>query len=705
MKQLGALLAVTLMASTAFAQTALDEEATRAARKRAEQELLEPEPPPPIIDEAFDKPVPQLPKANADKGKKKQPEPAPAAARAAEPAEVERDKKPTALVVTKIDDGDLTALWEAFRVANLGSDVSAEQKARSALLRIRSALGSPDMEHWSMGLIRAAKGHADKGDVGGAVEIAESAVQMAPHLAPAWSGLAEIYFQTDPTSVARSGHSLAMALKWSVLDRRYQRALVANIASVLGMAWAILSIVYFLVMLLRRGRYFLYDFHFLFPRAIARWQSALLAYIVLVAPVVFRAGLVPWLLVLFLALTLYLSLAERVVGAVLIAGVTALPLISEWVTHRTAFSQTPAEPLSLLEQAEPGSERIAKQFLTLVQENKATFEQTFALGTFELRRGNLESAVTHLKAALALRSEDPSARHNLGVALLLQGDLENPRALFTAVLHSNPNSAATHWNMARLLQRRYETYGEQAAGDVDRARESFLKAQALDPDLPTSTEVPKEGGAANSLLRLVNLPAETLFAFAKSNEAPKRVRAQLSLMLLGDVSEPFAYLYPVFVSAALVAFGSLSRRLAAARPCSRCASAVSIRGAPELSVGSQLCSQCVNVFTKRNAVLASAKVRKQLEIARYEAARDRTTSLLGVVFSGVGHLFAGSPVRGTAFAFCFLVAAVGFFFRNGSLRANFDVLPLPIRMAPLVLLFLVAFPLSLRSLKKVRASL
>ena len=52
------------------------------------------------------------------------------------------------------------------------------------------------------------------------------------------------------------------------------------------------------VLFARRVAYFLYDFHFFFPKVAARWQTGALALVGLSLPMVFRMGIAPVLLAL-----------------------------------------------------------------------------------------------------------------------------------------------------------------------------------------------------------------------------------------------------------------------------------------------------------------------------------------------------------------------------------------------------------------------
>jgi hypothetical protein len=73
---------------------------------------------------------------------------------------------------------------------------------------------------------------------------------------------------------------------------------------------------------------------------------------------------------------------------------------------------------------------------------------------------------------------------------------------------------------------------------------------------------------------------------------------------------------------------------------------------------------------------------------------------LGVLFSGMGHVFGGWPVRGTLYGYLFLTALLGFMVRHGLLRAPYEPLPTVVRVAPLVVLFVGVYLVSLRELRK-----
>lgn len=604
------------------------------------------------------------------------------------------------LKVERVTDADLEQAWLRWKKVERGQDVKAEQAARAELLSLKHTIGATDLEPWAMGMLRASAAHQAQGDSGAAVELALTAAELAPSLPAAWSGLAWAYFEADPSDLGRYLTAMGTAVARELDEARYQRAALADVVVVLLAALVLTAVAVVVVLFIRRAYYFFYDFHFFFPRVAARWQTTAAAVLLLSLPVVFRLGLAPALLALFAATTLYLSLGERLLAGGLIAVLGLVPTLGALGVEASAFAETPAARLALIERGGPGVEPAVQQLEALAAEDKAGFAELYVIGRHHLRRGQLDRAMPFLQKALAMSPQDVGARVNTGVAFFLSGDLENSRAILEAVTRDARHPLALY-DLGRVYQRRVAVYGELSAAEVDKGMSALSLAAQLDPRLPrpSSDDRPTEPNA-NQLARTVPLDAQLLLAQATAGDAPERVRAQLAHLILGEVPEPLGGLFPALLAALLVGFGSLGLSLGVAKECTRCGMAVSTRGDPDVSRGSLLCTQCVNVFAKKNVVAPSLKVRKQLEIARYQARRERTGLALGALCAGLGHIFSGWPLRGALFAFLFLCAAVFAALRQGVLRAPYDAVPSPVKLAPLLGLALVVYVLSLRGLRK-----
>lgn len=654
----------------------------------------------PEIDSPEEEEAPVAPKEQP-KVQPKKPEPA--------PKKAEAPPKPAVppIAVTRLTDADLDAAWDRWRIANaaFANDPKAEANARAELLRMKAEVGALDFEAWSIAMLRAAAQHEEAGSSAVAIEQALGAMELAPNLPSSHFGLARAYFAADPSDIGRYFSSVQRGLVRLLSEPRYARPLLADAGTALLAAFAFTVILVVAVLFARRARYFLYDLHFLFPRAVPRWQTAAMGLVLLALPIVFRLGVVPSLLFAFAAAALYLSLAERIVAAVLIGALGLVPIAAELLVRHSAFADTPAEDAWLLERGGTGAEAVAQNVTRRAAEDKATFGELFALGTFELRRGKLDLAIPRLKAALAKNPDEPRAQVNLGVAMMLTGDLENPRGLFEAAAAKAPELAAPWFNLARLSQRRVQTLGvEVASAEIDKANAALGEARQRDPSLAEREDPPPEKQQGNTFLITLPMARSELLTLTASPDVEQRVRSQLSLMLLGDTSAPWAPFYPAALGVLLVGFGALAMRVGAARSCSKCGLPMSRREDPELSPAAMMCTQCVNVFSKKGVVPPALKVRKQVEVARYQSRVDRLAFALGVLLAGMGHVFRGLPVRGALYAFLFLFAAMAVVLRDGVLRAPFEGLPLWLKLLPAGLLLVGVWALSVRGLFKKQQS-
>jgi tetratricopeptide (TPR) repeat protein len=603
--------------------------------------------------------------------------------------------------VSTLGDAELDQLFARWRTANQSKDVKAEQEALASLVSARRLCAATNMDAWAMALSQAARAHEAAGDSAAAVELSLAATQLSPELPSAWAALGEVYLSADPSEVGRVAQAVKNAVVLSWQDPRFFRPFLTQAAAVAGLSLVVIAVCLTVVLALRRGFYFLYDFHFLFPRVAARWQTSALAVLLVLSPVVFRLGVVPALLGLFLATTLYMERAERVVVAVLVGALGFVAPASEWVVQRTAFAGTHAERLYLIERGGPGAQALAAPFKTLAAEGKASFAELYVLARLEQRRGAIDEAVRHWKQALTMSPQNGRARNNLGAAMLISGDVDNPRALWEAARNDEVNEAAPLINLARLYRRMYLQQGDAAAGDVDKANEALAQARTRDPAAEGFNEAWRSvpSIAANDFVVTMPLPADELFAQPPS-DAGDRVRGQLSRVLVGNVPETLAWVYPALAALLVLAFGSLGRGLEAAKACNKCGRPVSRRGDPDVSPGSLMCTQCVNVFARKNVAAPSLKVRKQLEVARFQERIDRATSVLGFLFAGLGHAFGGWPVRGAFYGLAFSAGLSMLLLRHGVVRPPWDAWPTLFLVVPTVLWLVVVYLVALRGLRR-----
>ncbi|HYV49550.1 MAG TPA: hypothetical protein VFA20_32045 [Myxococcaceae bacterium] len=597
-------------------------------------------------------------------------------------------------------DAQVLEAWERWKKASKDLDGKGQEAALLQLTQLRDELGIADLEPISVGFIREADVRAKGGDAPGAVALANAAVQLSPHLPSAHFALAEARFRTDMAGVVEWGGAAWDGVRQLWTDPRYARPALGDLGAGALFALTATAVAAVLMLFARKARYFHHDFHHLFPRAAAPWQSAAMVALLLSLPVVFRAGLAPLLLVLFAASCLYLSTAERAVGAALVACLGVVPLLGGSLTSATAFSGTPAEDVYALErgglEASPAADRVARR----ASDGKASYAELFALGRYQLRRGQLDSALERFKAAASKRPSDARLLTNMGNAMLARGDADGAADSYKSASQADAALAAPLFNVSKLYARRSRVLRTELVGqELDRSITARDRANALDPSLAKRVDPPEDDLAVNRFLISPELSISELDPIAAADGQGDKVVEQLSATLVGK-PDLLSWIYPGLLAALLFGAGFASRTGAVSGACQKCGRPVCKRCDPELPARSELCAQCVNVFVKKNAVAAPLRVRKQLEVEHHQTRVGRLSYLFGLICSGAGHVFSGLPVRGAAYTFLFLFVGFSVFYRQGVLRAPYTSAPLLLRLLPLGLTFLAVYLLSLRGLYK-----
>ncbi len=682
-RALAALLAL-LAARPALAQV-------DAPRPVEELEQEPPRRPPPR------KPVPPPPVQHA---------PAPRAAEASEPKAAEAPPAPSARplpppVVPTAGDSELLATFRRWQQAERDGATRVADAARADLLALREELAISDLEPMSMAMLRAASERRRREDGRGSVELATGAAALSPGVPYVYLGLAHAQLADDPVAWGRAASSLraAAAAFWN--DPRYARSALGDLGSALLFAWVATAVAAMAVLFLRHALVLFHDVHHLVPRAVARWQSSALVVLVLLLPLVFHLGLAVELLVLLAALTLYLSPTERVVALVLVGGLGAVPLAAGKLASATAFAGTPAEDAYLLERGGLEAAAGAARVRSRATDQHASFGELYALGRYEARRGHLAEAQVAFNGASALRPNDARLLTEEGNLAFVAGNLERAAQLYSRANEADPTLPDAYWNAAKLHRRRSRGMSDDAVGaELDRAQTALASAVRLDERLAQRQDPPDEKPLMNRLLLSPSLPRSELAALADVPGRAARVRSQASAALLGGLDASSGALVPLGVALALLGFGILRGGRGVSHACDKCGRPVCRRCDPQLSVGSPFCPQCVNVFARRGVVPPLLKVNKEMEVRRHRTRTSRIAYGLGVLCSGLGHIFSGAALRGMGYAFLFLFVAASVVTREGVLRAPYGPAPEVLRLFPLALLAAAVCFFSLRGLSR-----
>jgi tetratricopeptide (TPR) repeat protein len=664
-----------------------------SASNMAEPEVKTPKTPPPAPE-----PTP-APVATPTPAPGTTATPAPTAATADKPPDTTHTPPPP-LLAPRVSDADLLAVWDRWKEARQKADVEGIKQGRKDLLKLRGEVAATDFEAFSVSLLREAHTRLKAKDVAGAVQLAEAAAELSPNLPYAHFALADIYARRDLSSVGRYSGEFKAGLVALVKDPRFLRPAIGNLGTIGLLALLATAAAVVAVLFGRRVRYALHDFHHMFPRGMGRWQSIAVAAAILLMPILLRLGVVPVLLVLFAAVGLYLSVTERAVAAVLLALAGLVPLAAGQIAQSTVFAGTVAEDVYILEHGGFTGDEAAARVLARQAAKEATFAELFALGRYEARRGQLEEAISAYKAAAALRQRNARLLTNFGNALMASGDIDGATRLYQDAQQADGLLAAAPYNLAQVYRRVARGLPDaQVGAELQRASDTMNVAQGLDSSLVGRDVPPDDRLLVNLLLLSPELPASEMMALADGHMAGGRVETQLGRVLTGTTGM-VASLYPAVLALLVLLAGYTRDRVQASKSCDKCGRPVCRRCDPDLGRGAFMCSQCTNVFARKGVVPEPLRARKQAEVQRHQTWMSRLALALGAVVSGAGHIFSGLPIRGAVYIFLFLMALSAVVLRDGVLQAPYGEAPLYLKLAPVALLILPLYLLSLRGLRK-----
>jgi tetratricopeptide (TPR) repeat protein len=476
-----------------------------------------------------------------------------------------------------------------------------------------------------------------------AVQRSKLAVEFSPALPEAHSSLARALLAENPGAVKKALDELGAAITTSMDDPRVSRAVLANVLGVLFAGLLVAGLAFILVLFARYANLYAHDVHHIFPVGARRWQTKMLAAVLLLLPVFLQMGPVPLILTVMLACALYATTVELVVGVALLCVLAASPYLAEGIGRVAAFGG-PAVDVWLVEHGLGTGPEVMRLQKRLDASNELAVD--FALARKAKRDGDLVTA-----AQLYLRAlEAPGAgslglasvRNNLGNVYLLQGDTAKAIAQYQLAVELRENVAAPHFNVSRALGM---GGGVETLEKVQSEQARALELDRAGVDAFTGGQL-QANRKANKFVMDITLPEELLGPLLAAEErvaAP--VGDELRAQLAGGLPLEAASALPILAAILCVALHLGRGRIRPSGRCERCGREVCKRCDPDARPSEALCAQCVNVFIRRTGVDAAERIRKEYAVQSYHRRRHAVARVLAVL-SGAGHVMMGYPLRG-----------------------------------------------------------
>src|SRR5213075_362945 len=122
--------------------------------------------------------------------------------------------------------------------------------------------------------------------------------------------LAHALIKENATAVKPAFNALMTGVQADLDDPRVSRSLLANLLGTLFVGLLAAALAFVLVLFARYANLYAHDVHHLFPVGARRWQTKMLALVLLLLPVFLQMGPVPLIFTVLLAVALYATSVE-----------------------------------------------------------------------------------------------------------------------------------------------------------------------------------------------------------------------------------------------------------------------------------------------------------------------------------------------------------------------------------------------------------
>lgn len=333
-----------------------------------------------------------------------------------------------------------------------------------------------------------------------------------------------------------------------------------------------------------------------------------------------------WMLALCWA---YLPALGKTASSLLLALLAAVPLLAELAARAVTHPPNPIVRATDALAEQRYDPQAIDDLSALAEVFGSEPDYYRLLGDLYRQHGQLDAAAWSYREGLRLRPQDGPLSLSLGVVSYLDNDFNAALQAFQAARAQGANPVISNYNLALTLAQTYLFPESEAA---------MAAARAADPA---------------QFARLTRGRShQPILPFFDDVDAAKLLAQKDPIVLLnqGLLPPPLArertYTHPVTVGALfalLLAVGHYlaRRRRGLATACAKCGRAFCRRC--KLSTESQTyCTQCVNIFLKKDMVAVEAQMAKRQQLARRQALLGLERRLLDIVVPGLGLAASGA---------------------------------------------------------------
>lgn len=421
---------------------------------------------------------------------------------------------------------------------------------------------------------------------------------------------------------------------------------------------------------------------------VPQWLWYIAFPIVLGAVLVSGLPFMIWILIIALVMVFHLKGPERIAVVCAVILMVSIPLFLQVLALSNIYYSGSA-PLTIYE-AERGGEgsRTLEELHSLRIRNPEDSQVLAAMATVLKRSGTLRESEALLLKALEISPDSPTYINNLGNIYLNTGRIEQAIEHYRQALMYK-DDPRIHYNLSQALRENLQ---------LEEGEKEFRIAQAAAPSLAGELmDMQKESGSRITVdiqHDTIRFLKDALVLTPEGRELRDRVWAGIVPGI------PFFGSWFMFLGVAvIVSAGHLfSGRFSVSKRCRRC----NRMHCPKCSQSSSdaLCAQCRQIFLVRSGVDPASRVKKMMQIMRYNKRRAMISRIATVLLPGTGHIYLGAGWQALVFIAVSSLFWIKWVFWYGFFR-NTTVLEIQTSLVPRIVfgIFLVLFYLF--ALKKV----
>jgi len=365
-----------------------------------------------------------------------------------------------------------------------------------------------------------------------------------------------------------------------------------------------------------------------------------------------------WVVLIALLMVFHLTGRERIAVGIALVLMAAVPLF----LHVLALSSdyySGSTPLAICE-AEKGGQgsTTLEELHRLRVQNPEDSRVLSAMAIVLKRSGNLREAESLLQQALEISPDTPGYINNLGNIFMNMGRIEQAVEHYRQALRYR-DDPRIHYNLSQALRENLQ---------LEEGEKEFRIAQEMAPGLAGDLlQSQKEGGQRITIDIYRDAGKVFMDALSLTPEG-YNLRGRLWTGIVPQI--PFSGSWFLFLGASVIIFSGhlVSGKIGVSRRCRRCNN----MHCPKCSKSSSdmLCAQCRQIFLVRSGVDPASRVKKMMQIMRFNKKRALISRVATVFLPGMGHIYLGAGWQSLVLITCSTLLWTKWVFWHGFFRTT-----------------------------------